>query len=220
MTDASTEVTHGAVGVGDTTMPDLWVKLHRLARGWSDLWPSDDIEYERGNIDQSSEELLRQLSELDAGLWCTFSEAAGWTPYSAIAVSWCRGATLRHVWKGWLASGADLRPEAASERPARLLNPETLPNTRSFSRITEIAEKQSLVICALLVALEQEIDLDLPFEQLVKAPPQVAAFLLSRSARLRGDHDMTRLRKAWYSTVAGTAYDIAGQASDKSLALH
>ena len=205
----------GAVVAGNHTLPDLSSTLHRLARGWSDLWQSDDIEYERGNVDRMTRKHLSALNEGDAARWIALCDAAGWTPYAAVAVSWCKGATLEQVWQCWTAAGVPILPDPASMRPARFLCPDLLPETRSIRELTQVASDGPLGMSALIVALEGRITLDLSKKTLGAAPPQVAAMLLAHQAVLTLPEDNQGLVATWKDTVAGTEF-----AAQPSPALH
>lgn len=195
----------GANMVNDTTLPEIWAKLHRLARGWGDLWKSDDLEYERRHLDRSSRELLSGLEAVPIENWCALSAATGWTAYSAIACSWCKDAEISHVWEGWETSGFPLKPLPEFERPARLLNPALLPKANSLSEIVEAGSNSHIAICAMLAALKEPLVFDMPREIMVKAPPEIAAFLHAKMRQVpQPDQE---LLTAWSTAFKDTEFD-------------
>lgn len=169
----------GALKANDAFLPEIWVKLHRLARGWSDLWQSDDLEYERSNLDRTSLSLLQDMKEIDAEAWINLCAASGWTAYGAIAISWCKNGALAQVWAGWEASEFPIKRAEGFERPAHLLNPMLLPKTNSLSEITMICQQRTLPLCITLSARKgAPLTFDVPVQTLSEMPAQAAAFLL------------------------------------------
>lgn len=194
------------------TLADLWQGLHGGARAWSSVERNSHHTQNRLLIDGADVNLLQSLSACPAARWSAFCEAAGWTIYGAIALSWCADAELADVWSGWEASGFPLRPEPAHERPARLLNSALLPDTLSLRDLTEAAGNQTLPLCAMIAAKQVPLIYDLPDSMIARAGPQLAAFLKANMARMSDPTPQQRsLMEIWSQTVKDTEYDVGAQ---------
>ncbi|WP_066707575.1 hypothetical protein [Celeribacter ethanolicus] len=138
------------------------------------------------------------------------------TVYGAIALSWCKDAELSQVWEGWHASGFPLKPSPEFERPARFINPALMPVSDSLhdilnaeARKHEDPEIHTLAICARIAAMQGPLKFDIPLDSLKTAPPQIAAFLKSRTLE-KPDRtaEENALIATWSATIKGTEFDI------------
>ncbi|MCF6445017.1 hypothetical protein [Nereida sp. MMG025] len=198
----------GALKANGATLPEIWVKLHRLARGWSDLWQSDDLEYERSNLDRTSLSLLQDMKDIEAESWINLCAAAGWTAYGAIAVSWCKNGTLEQVWASWGASGFPIKRTEGFERPAHLINSSLLPKTNSLSKIMVMCQHRTLPLCITQSARKgAPLTFDIPVQTLSKMPAQAAAFLLPLLETQNGlDADERHLADFWSASGDARAF--------------
>lgn len=130
--------------------------------------------------------------------------------FTAVALSWCEGATLPQVFDGWRASGFPLKPLPEYERPARFINPALLPQTRKLSELATAAEPDILALCAMIAHSPEPLEFDVPHPSLRGSPnPQVVAFLKSRMlqkpSRTQEEDDLIA---AWSETVKGSEFDV------------
>lgn len=208
----------GAVDLGDGLTPiDIWQGLHAGARSWGRTSYGVAGDQDRVLIDASDLSVLRVLQNFPATNWTALCEAVGWTVYGAVALSWCKGADLRNVWSAWLASGFLLKPLAENERPARLLNPQPLPQTASLSEIVlwanaqgyPDAETYSLAFSAMIARLTEPLVFDMAMERLHNPKAQVAAVLKARMLQKPNrSTEENSLLVAWDRVLAGTDFDI------------
>ncbi|MGH0004722.1 hypothetical protein ACQU0X_32045 [Pseudovibrio ascidiaceicola] len=71
---------------------------------------------------------LEFLKGFPARKWALIGDGAGWTPVSAMALSWCEGTTWDGVLKAWEAiKNLDLESDATS-LSAQMTNPKFLPD--------------------------------------------------------------------------------------------
>jgi hypothetical protein len=202
----------GVIDLADDIAPvDVWQGLHYNAVAWRDI--PDDVgqDAQRAQIDASDLSLLGVLSEYPADRWMNLCDATGWTVYGAIALSWCSGAELANVWEGWLASGYPLLPTPECERPARLLNPALLPETRNLSGLIAASTPSTLGLCAMIAASDKPLTIDLSAQQLKNAPAQIASFLKSSllSSGHKGEVDRGLL-SVLERNIANTEFDVWG----------
>lgn len=220
----------------ELTPVDLWQGLNGNAKAWQELIFNPENTEVCARIDGSDRQFISYLQNFPASRWLMMCHGTGWTVYGAVALSWCAGAKLEDVWSGWEASDFPLRPEPASERPARFLNPALLPavvtgsnpeqNTavtagattpRSLRALTEAAENRPLPLCAMIAANDLPIIFDLPADMLSKASPQIASFLKSRMER-QGVTGATEqaLIEAWNQRVKDTQYDVWSETAEET----
>ncbi len=179
----------GALFIKSMSLTELWHIVHHHAADWPSLpTGGSKIVYHRDRVDQEDLDTLTALQGVEAQRWSALCSAAGWTVYGAVALSWCEGAKLEDVWKGWLASGFPLKPLPEYERPARFINPALLSDATSIEGINQWSidqkypdlETHALAVCATIAALKSPPIFGLPPEQYAHAAPQIAAFLKSR----------------------------------------
>lgn len=158
---------------------DLWREINRIA---------DNLERKpMGQMavsDALTLELMGDLGKCDAGIWRGLCRGVGYTVYGAVALSWCRGAKLEHVWQDWEASEYIIAPGALSERPAKFVNRDLMPREFSLSRIAHAAGNSVTAFCVLIAAAERPLEFDLPMELLCTAHPAIRSFLMDRLSRL------------------------------------
>ena len=196
---------HGAFFVGSLTLSEFWLEIHESADKWNGVVASD----ERKSIDSSLAGFLDGMYKLDSALWQSLCAAAGMTVYGAVALSWCEGAEISQVWDGWLASGFPLKPLPEYERPARFLNSALLPKTNSLAQIIAFCPDKTLPICAMIAALKEPLEFDLPIETLKIANPQIASFLKSRmEQRTDRTPEQDDLISIWTQTTKDTEWEI------------
>lgn len=191
---------------------DLWREVVRLAEKYTVA-----LEGKRAVYDALTLEFLQDISKVDEKLWKDMCEGIGWTPYGAVALSWCRNARLDEVWKGWLASGFPLKPLPEFERPARFINPALMPQMSKLSSIVDMSagnftdkpDLYSLAISATIVAQNHPFEFDMVPENLAKAPPQVAAILKSRLLRKPEQTSEDKaIIETWDKLIKGTEWDV------------
>jgi len=193
----------------DVPVIDLWQRLHLNAIAWENILNAPSLEPEKHNLDLSTASYLNSLSELSHDIWHSLCTAAGMTVYGAIALSWCQDAEISQVWDDWEASGFLLKPLPESERPARFINPDLLPQTSSLNEIINFCPDKSLPICATIAALKSPLEFDLPVENLKTANPQLASFLKSRMQQKSGrTAEEDELIQVWSQTVSGTEWEV------------
>ena len=159
----------------------------------------------------------RALEEVNSQTWTQLLALLGTTAYGAVALSWCEGADIDDVWKGWLASGFPLKPLPEFERPAQFLNPALVPQVDNLSAVVDAfagkyadnRDLYSLAISASIAAQKQPLEFDMTPEHLAKAPSQVAAILKSR---LLQKPEQTSEDKAiietWDKSIKDTEWDV------------
>jgi len=163
------------VTVGDNlTLADVWTSLHASAEVWRNV-PHDAAQQER--IDDSDLSMLRNLSRVPAALWQKLCEALGWTVYGSVGLSRCEGAEIGMVCAAWEASATVLTPDPVACRPAWLLNPALVPESRKLSDLMMAGEDSNLQICLFIAARSEPIEINLPEDTLQGAAPQLADFL-------------------------------------------
>ncbi|TQM90403.1 hypothetical protein BD293_0039 [Roseinatronobacter monicus] len=202
----------GVTDLGDgLTVVDIWQGLHANAKAWPvNPYGLASAAQNRTLIDGTDLSVLRALAAYPGAGWSALCTAAGWTSYGAVALSWCQGATLPQVLDAWLASGFSLKPLPEYERPARLLNPTLLPQTRSLSALVEAAQPNAFALCVMIAHSPEPLDFDMSLETLQSVPqPQLAAFFKSRMLQkpVRSP-DEDQLIVIWTATVKGTEFDI------------
>lgn len=172
----------GAVRLGDDhTLPTLWASLHLSAKVASDFADDSRVVAEIEGMERSDLFLLNSLADIEVKAWSEFCEAAGWTLYGAVAISWCKGATLQDVADAWTASGSPLKLSSAFFRARRLIKPDLLPKTRSLRELHEIAGGDAALYCVLLASETERIRLDLSSEEQSTIPDVVMPFLRAAS---------------------------------------
>ncbi|SOC20540.1 hypothetical protein SAMN05877809_11259 [Rhodobacter sp. JA431] len=166
-------------------LPYIWVSLHANAEmallSETDRWASNDVR----RFDDQISFLCRSLKTVSAARWIALCDAAGWTVFGAVALSWCKDGRLDQVWSGWLACGFPLDPNPACERPLTYLNPALIPQADSLSEIVAWVQKQEyrrqevfdLACKALISCRQQGLVHDLDATVMAHAPPAVATFL-------------------------------------------
>lgn len=106
---------------------EIWTGLHVELENWrlkcshvnEDLHPLRDTE---------NSVYLKELQAFPARKWALIGDGAGWTPVSAMALSWCEGTTWKGVLKAWEAiNNLDLESDVTS-LSAQMTNPKLLPN--------------------------------------------------------------------------------------------
>ena len=181
------------------TLADIWSGLRADHAAWIAAGP--DL---RASIDESDLSLLRELAAVEATRWQQLCDALGWTPLGAVALSWCIGANLRDTREAWAASGADITPDPASLRPARLLNPALLPERPRLSDLALTCEDDDLQLCILIAAAPEPLDIDLPPESLKTASPRVASLLHDILARRPEITERERMQMSLLKEIAAS----------------
>lgn len=202
----------GAIDLAENITPaDIWQGLHLSALAWEGVANDHGQAEQRAMIDQSDISVLSALSEYPAERWKHLCDATGWTVYGAVALSWCADADLPSVWEGWLASGFALIPSPVFERPARLLNPALMPQTRQLSALIAASTPSSLGLCAMIAASDAPLKIDMTAAQLKNAPAQIASFLKSRAlADAKDNAEDRELLSVFDANIRGTDYDLWG----------
>lgn len=193
----------------ELSLPELWYKLHEDAFIWPNLPISNIRKKDREKLNKTTLKLLGVLGEVLAERWFNLCIASGITVYGAVALSWCQDAPIEKVWDAWEASGFPLKSLPEYERPATFINPALLPNTNSLSQIIAFCPDKTLPICAMIAALKEPLDFDLPVGQLEMANPQLASFLKSRMEqnpdRTPEQNDLINI---WTQTIKGTEWEV------------
>jgi len=200
----------GAVYLKDgITLPEIWVIIHNNAAILEGKSNSSHASKDRLSVDKNDLGILKKLGECSFSFWHSLCIASGWTVYGAVALSWCKDARIEQVWDAWEASGFPLKPLPEYERPATFINPALLPNTNSLSQIIAFCPDKTLPICAMIAALKEPLDFDLPVGQLEMANPQLASFLKSRMVqnpdRTPEQNDLVNI---WTQTIKGTEWEV------------
>ena len=202
----------GVVQLGDGLTPvDIWQGLHGNARAWQNVPYGAGQQQDRMLIDGTDLSVLRALAEYPAEDWAALCHATGWTVYGAVGLSWCADADLKLVWDAWRASRFVIKPLPDFERPARLINPALMPETRKLSELIELSTPSGLALCAMIAASGQPLEIDLPVSKMKNATAQIASFLKSRllqRGQLNADDRMAMA--AFDHTIAGSDFDIWG----------
>lgn len=177
---------------------DLWSEINKLAEKHANALPHDAEVF-----DALTYEFLNDLKTVDAQVWRALCLGVGLTVYGAVALSWCKGATLTDVWEDWTASEYAFAPGLYAERPAHFINPSLLPRETSLQKMAQVSGTSQLQLCAMIAASEGPVAFDLPLESLKAAPPNIAGFLQDRLKRqgARSD-DETAIQAHWDSILA------------------
>lgn len=208
MSKVESNVYQGA-GTYKDNLVQKWVSFHEDAKEYNQIQGLKSG-YFRDEVDKKSYKKLFDFSKIKCKQWHSLCTAAGWTVYGAVALSWCEGAVLKDVWKGWEASGFPLIPKPEFERPARFINPALLPQTNKISEIKDASGSNILAFCAMIVALgDTPPDFDLSSENLKTAPVPIAAFLKSRMLRKEERTEQEdALIRFWGDKIKGSKFDV------------
>ena len=170
----------------------------------------------KSNI-MSFKDICQSLVDVEVTQWLLMSQACGVTIYGVVALSWCKNAELSQVLDGWLALGFPFKALPEFERPARFINPTLLPKREKLSdiltayhaRYVENQAAYTLIISAAIVVAGESLELDIPYENLGEAQPQIASFLkkymLQKTSRTSDDN---KLIETWSEKIKGTEYDV------------
>ncbi|MGL4321391.1 MAG: hypothetical protein ACRCS3_11065 [Paracoccaceae bacterium] len=161
----------------DLTLPYIWVSLHMAAEVHAKHCTNERFAGEIANLARSDLFLLDALSGVDADRWSGLCSSAGWTSYGAIALSWCRGATLKDVGRGLASAQALIEASPQFTRLADMLCPATIPQPLTLSTLTEACSNEYQAFCLVLARSQVQIVDDLPHEVLLNAPLAVQPFL-------------------------------------------
>jgi len=193
----------------DLTLPYIWVSLHLNAQMEQETLNNPRLSRETARMANEISYLLQALQQVPMQKWFNLCIASGITVYGAVALSWCQDARIEQVWDAWEASGFPLKPLPEYERPASFINPALLPETNSLSQIIAFCPDKTLPICAMIAALKEPLDFDLPVGQLEMANPQLASFLKSRMEqkpdRTPEQNDLVNI---WTQTIKGTEWEV------------
>ncbi|MGH1331703.1 MAG: hypothetical protein ACRBBK_12540 [Paracoccaceae bacterium] len=193
----------------DKPLVDVWKVLHENYLTWLKIPPGPLQTEDRLRFDASDAKLFKSLQDTSASQWMALCQGIGWTTVGAIAVSWCKDASVEDVWAAWTASNSVFVPTVEQRRPAWFLNPNVGPQTNSLQMITSFANGQGTAICILISALRGPLLLDMEYEDLKGAPANIASFLKAACLEKPMATDQeTLLLGVWSERVAGTPYDI------------
>ncbi|WP_213549456.1 hypothetical protein [Vannielia litorea] len=152
----------GSLRVGrDLTLPYIWTSLHINAEMEQETRSDPRYQRETARFEREIQGLLSALAEVDTRRWYTLCEAAGWTVYGAVGLSWCKGADARAFWHAWELSGYQPEPEEASARPCTFINSDFLSNATRLSQLLEEQDGFDLAICVNLASRNSPIVNDL-----------------------------------------------------------
>lgn len=211
MKNSTPQVFMGACLLPDNvSLPHLWHRIHSNASILASSSNESPTFSDQENVDRKDICLIEALSKCHADKWHSLCAAAGWTVYGAVALSWCEGAVLKDVWKGWEASGFPLIPKPEFERPARFINPALLPQTNKVSEMISASGSSVLAFCAMVAALgDNPLDFNLSDKGLKGASRQIAAFLKSRMLRKEERTEQEdALIRFWGDKIKGSKFDV------------
>ena len=202
-------LTGAKVFSNDFTAVDIWRALHQNAQSLERAVFHGISQKDCNIFDDKDNHLYGLLSSLESSRWHSLCTAAGMTVYGAVALSWCEGAELSQVWEGWEASGFPLKPLPEYERPARFINPALLPQTNSLDALLDVESENELAFCAMLSALQEPLEFDMPVETMKKSPVQISAFLkshmLKKATRTEEENDLIA---HWSEKIEGSEWDV------------
>ncbi len=164
----------------DLTLPYIWTSLHLNAQMEQETLANPRLSRETARRAGEMAYVLAALRDVPVQRWFQLCDAAGWTVFGAVALSWCDGATADHLWHAWDLTGYDLRPEDAAERPCTFINPEILPASTALSEIVTACDNLSLRICVCISAMAAPLDIDIDHDQIEAAEPTVRDVIKSR----------------------------------------
>lgn len=176
------DFSEGARLVGNgLSLPYIWTSLHLNAQMEQDILTSERLTRETARVEREIRSLLTFLGEVSTSRWWSMSEAAGWTIYSVIGLSWCKDANADDFWAAWDAVPYDLVPEASIERPMAFVNRKIMPQTRVLTEMVKACGGNGRRVSFAIAALQEPLVIDLTDEQIEFAEPEVLrAFIRSR----------------------------------------
>ena len=81
----------GAFDLGDGLTPvDIWQGLHAGELLWIASAGVEGGEENQSRIDETDLSLLKKLESFPARRWAQMCDGIGWTPLSAVALTWCQ----------------------------------------------------------------------------------------------------------------------------------
>ena len=122
---------------------------------------------------------MEALKNADADRWSGLCSSAGWTSYGAIALSWCRGATLKDVGRGLASALTVIEASPHFTRLADMLCPEVVPQPLTLVSLTDACANEYPAFCLVLARSQVQVIHDLPPDLLADAPLAVRPFLTS-----------------------------------------
>jgi hypothetical protein len=182
----------------DLTLPYVWVSLHMSAEVHTKNCDNERFSGELKNLFQSDLFLLNTLKAIDSDRWSSLCSSAGWTSSGAMALSWCRGATLKDVGRGLASAGAVPSLGPSFQRLASLVNPAILPQPLTLKSLTAACDNEFQAFCLMLADPDRDVTWDLSLDTLQEAPAIVTPFLLARLERAEiPDRNKQILLPAW-----------------------
>ncbi len=109
---------------------DIWQSIHANARFWPYHHDDKEFQDEQKAADGCVLSLLQTLDTIAPRRWIKLGEAAGWTPYGAVALSWCENVNMDDMFTAWGKALEGREPGDTELQPARLLNPNILPRPK------------------------------------------------------------------------------------------
>ncbi|MCU0801749.1 MAG: hypothetical protein MUD11_08230 [Rhodobacteraceae bacterium] len=182
----------------DLTLPYIWVSLHISADVHAKSAQNERFAAEMAGLTRSDMFLLEALETVDADRWSGLCSSVGWTSHGAVALSWCRGGTLRDVGRGLASAQARFVLTPAFQRLATLLCPAVLPDPLTLASLTRACDNEYQGFCLALADPALEVGWDMSPETLAQAPDAARPFLQARlddAPLAEGDRQM--LRAAW-----------------------
>ncbi len=187
----------------------IWHELHENQLAWLRV-PEGPLRHEdRQLFDASSRRNLSDLASIPAQEWWSLCEGIGWTLMGCVALSWCEAPKAGLVWDALKRVPPPFTATPGNIRACQLLNPSVLPGTNRLSDLRLAADKDSVVLAALVSARIDAVELDLDMSTLSNANAQVASFLLrSKPTDTMRQDVRDTLMTHWKKTVVGGVFDV------------
>ncbi|MGH1368591.1 MAG: hypothetical protein ACRBCL_08230 [Maritimibacter sp.] len=99
-------------------LADVWRYLHENFLTWLKIPPGPLQTEDRLQFDASDAKLYKSLQDTSASQWMALCQGIGWTTVGAIALSWCKDASVEYVWAAWRETNSVFVPTVEQRRPA------------------------------------------------------------------------------------------------------
>lgn len=199
-----TDVYAGAIRASgeELTLPYIWISLHISGDLHAQNETNARFAPEMAGLTRSDLFLLQALETVGADRWSGLCSSVGWTGYGSIALSWCKGGTLRDVGRGLAAARVRIELTPEFRRLATLLCPAVLPAPLTLASLTEACDNEYQGFCLALADPALEVGWDISPETLVQAPVAARPFLQARIDSAPFTEDERQMLRAAWQTAA------------------
>lgn len=165
----------------DVTLAEVWLGIHASAKSYEAVADGPDAQKSRDAIDESDLAVLRALTDCPVARWHSLIENLGMTQYGAVALSWCKGATLSDVASAF--QHLDLDVPDLDRRAMLLLAPQHGASERRLSRLVKLADQDMGVLTLLCLGSSEPPIVDMSEDWLSSLPQSLRTVIVDGAAK-------------------------------------